>query len=413
MKEEIRRSGARIRIHRYPLLTAILVLYLFILHPSTFIPCFAATVQTLDGKTYEGEAKLEQAGQISVIPADGARPLKFKLTEVLQATFGANTPKPKPKPRENPKTSAVAFVTLKEGVTLRSGTTIAGAQIEKADDGTVFFNKAGRRETVSLVNVARIIFRELNPELIAKLPEKRFGVLLVEGDFVEGEFRGMSRGRIQLSSVLFGLANFDIRDKAVALVLGDVEAPPAQMLVRTQDGSTYVAASITPDKDLLVIEDVLGAKFSINRWDVAEISAGQSRMESLADIKPSKVEPAEALTLNATGTGLPMNLAGTPCTRGIAIAAGASATWNLAGKYRTLSFKYGVPQGVLATAPVRFIVLADGKEVYKSRPRTSLDQPLAASVSLKDARTITLKVESTAGELITTPGLWADPGLVK
>ena len=58
-------------------------------------------MQTLDGKTYEGEVKLEQAGQISIIPADGASP-KFKLTEVLQATFGPSTPKAKPKPRENP-----------------------------------------------------------------------------------------------------------------------------------------------------------------------------------------------------------------------------------------------------------------------------------------------------------------------
>jgi hypothetical protein len=410
MKEEFRRRSARTRIHRCPFLMMVFVLYLFILHPSTFCISSAATVQTLDGKTYEGEVKLEQAGQISIIPADGTKPLKLKLAEVLQATFGPNTPKPKPKPRENPRPSTV---TLKEGVTLRSGTMIAGAQIEKADDGTVFFNKAGRRETVSIVNVARIIFRELNPELIAKLPEKRIGVLLVEGDFVEGEFRGMSRGRIQLSSVLFGLANFDIRDKAVALVLGDVEAPSAQMLVRTQDGSSYVATSVAPDKDVLVIEDVLGAKFSINRWDVAEISAGQSRMESLADMKPAKVEPADALTQSATGTSLPMNLAGTPCSKGITLAAGASATWNLAGKYRTLSFKCGVPQGVLATAPVRFIALADGKEIYKSRPRTSLDQPLAASVSIKDAKTITLRVESTAGDLLTTPGLWADPGLIK
>jgi hypothetical protein len=218
--------------------------------------------------------------------------------------------------------------------------------------------------------------------------------------------------------VLFGLANFNIRDKAIALVLGDVEAPRAGLLIRTKDGSSYVAASAAPDKDVLLIEDVLGAKFSINRWDVAELSAGQSRMESLADLKPAKVEPAgkeglDGLTLNATGLGLPMNLFGTACEKGITLAAGTSATWNLAGKYRTLTFKCGVPQGVLATAPVRFIIQADGKELYKSHPRTSLDPPLSASVSIKDAKNITLKVEPTAGDFQTTPGLWADPGLVK
>src|SRR5205814_4818308 len=101
------------------------------------------------------------------------------------------------------------------------------------------------------------------------------------------------------------------------------------------------------------------------------------------------------------------------CEKGVTLAAGTSATWNLPGKYRTLSFKCGIPQGILPTAPVRFIVLADGKEVYKSRPRSSLDEPLAASISIKDAKTLTLKVESTAGQMAATPGLWGDVGLVK
>jgi NPCBM/NEW2 domain len=414
MKDEFRCRKGRNAKRRGSRLGVLLALYLFILPPSSFILCFGATVRTLDGKTYEGEVKLEQAGQISV-DVEGGKSLKLKLAEVLQATFGAATPKTT-RPRTDPKPFAAAPLILKEGLTLRSGTLLAGAHIEKAEDGTITFNKAGRHETVALVNVARIIFREIGPDLVAKIPEKRTGVLLFEGDFVEGEFRGLSRGRIQLSSVLFGLSSFDIRDKAVALVLGDVEPTRAQMLIRAQDGSSYIARSVTPDKDLLEIEDMLGAKYSINRWDVAELSAGQSRMESLADLKPVVVEPAGkdgpgGLTLNAAG--LPMNLAGVLCDKGVTLTAGVSATWDLSGKYRAFTFKCGVPQGVLATAPVRFVVLVDGKELYKSRPRTSLDQPLAASVSLKDARSLTLKVESTAGEVIATPGLWGDVGLVK
>ena len=139
-------------------------------------------------------------------------------------------------------------------------------------------------------------------------------------------------------------------------------------------------------------------------------------MESLADIKPAKIEPAgkdgpDALTLNAIGTVLPMNLAGTLCTRGITLASGGSSTSESRRKipHPELQMRRSPP----LPPPRPVIVLADGRKVYKSRPRTSLDQPLTASVSIKDARTITLKVESTAGELQTTPGLWADPGLVK
>lgn len=418
MKDEIRIPPARSPRHRASRLSILLIFFSCILHPSPFIlSASAATLHTLDGKTYEGDVRLEQGGQISVIVSDRTRIQKIKLSEVLDATFGPAAPKTT-KPHDTSKPPAASPITLKEGLTLRSGTILAGAQIEKADDGTLTYIKSGRRETVSLVNVARIIFREIGPDLIARIPENRTGVLLREGDFVEGEFRNYSRGRIELSSVLFGLANFDIRDKAVALILGDIEPPRAQILIRTHDGSLYPAKSVTPDQDTLIIEDSLGVKFSINRTEVAALSAGQSRMESLADLKPVKVEPAPkdapaALTINATGTGLPMNLAGTLCSKGVTLTAGASATWNLEGKYRTLTFKCGVPQGVLATAPVRFIVTADGKELYKSHPRTSLDQPLSASLSIKDAKSLTLKVESPAGDLIATPGLWGDVGLVR
>ena len=44
-----------------------------------------------------------------------------------------------------------------------------------------------------------------------------------------------------------------------------------------------------------------------------------------------------------------------------ALPAGATASWNLAKEYRTFTFKCGVPQGILPTAPIRFIVLADGR----------------------------------------------------
>ena len=71
------------------------------------------------------------------------------------------------------------------------------------------------------------------------------------------------------------------------------------------------------------------------------------------------------------------------------------------------------PRGVLPTAPVRFIVLSEGKELYKSPPRTSQDEPLAASVSVSGAKSLTLKVESTLSPPLLTPGLWGDVALVK
>jgi regulation of enolase protein 1 (concanavalin A-like superfamily) len=318
-----------------------------------------------------------------------------------------------------PEVEPTAPQSIKEGLTFRSGTHLAAAQIDKADDTTLHFIKGDRRDTISLASVARIVYRELTPEMAAKIPEQRTGVLLKEGDFVEGAFKGLQKGRIELSSVLFGLAKFEPREKAVALIVNDLDASTRpKLIVRTRDGSAYVAKNYAPEKDALIIQDPLAGQFTINRWDVAEISAGPGRLESLTLLKPEKIDPptrdnSPSLSIDSTGLGLPMTLsgAGAPCQHGLTLTAGATASWNLAKEYRTFTFKCGVPQGILPTAPIRFIVLADGKELYKSPPRTSLDDPVSTSLSVKGIATLTLKVESVA--TLPTPGLWADPALVK
>ncbi|MDB5318663.1 MAG: hypothetical protein JWN40_294 [Phycisphaerales bacterium] len=337
----------------------------------------------------------------------GAHVTNLRLTAIAPVTTADAAP------------ASAAPQPTKEGLTLRSGTHLAAAQIDKANDASLHFTKGDRNDTLSLAAVARIIYRELPPETVAKIPEQRAGVLLKEGDFVEGAFKGLQQGRIHLSSVLFGLAKFDPREKAIALILNDLDpAARPKLILRTRDGSTYVAKAVAPEKDKLIVEDPIAGQFTINRWEVTEISAGAGRLESLTTLKPEKVDPPPqgdipTLSINSTGLGLPMNLAGAPCQHGLTLTAGGAATWNLAGRYRTFTFKCGVPQGILPTAPIRFIVLADGKELYKSRPQTSLDDPCSSSLSVKVITTLTLKVESTTPNPLPTPGLWADPALVK
>src|SRR4051794_5814268 len=47
---------------------------------------FAGSVRTVDGKTYEGELRLEK-GQIVISARRGGEPVKLDLAEVLGATF--------------------------------------------------------------------------------------------------------------------------------------------------------------------------------------------------------------------------------------------------------------------------------------------------------------------------------------
>jgi hypothetical protein len=298
---------------------------------------------------------------------------------------------------------------LKRGLMLRSGTLLAGADVTRADDGSVTYVKDGHPQTLSLVNVARILFRDLTPQAATRIPAAASGVLLKEGDFVEGEFKGLRDGRVSLSSVLFGLSKFDARDKVAAVAINPPEPGRPDTVVRTSDGSTYAARRVSVEKDRLLIEDPVAGPLTVNRADVSELSIGAGRLEPLADRAAATVDPAASLSLIGPGSAT----AGIPCERALAIPCGATATWTLDGKFRTFTVTMGVPATVLPTAPVRFVILGDGKEVFRSPPRTSLNEPLSASVNIKGARSLTLKAESTAPRSIPTPTLWADPALIQ
>lgn len=304
---------------------------------------------------------------------------------------------------------------LKQGLTLRSGTFLAGAQIEKADDSSIRFGKADRHDNLPLTQVSRIVFRDLEPDALAAIPPKTTGLLLKEGDFVEGDFKGMRDGRILISSVLFGLARFEAARKAAALVLNDLDPAHAQMIVRTHDGSVYFADSVTPEKDKLIVDDPAAGKFAVNRWDVTEISLGGGRMQSLATMRPAKIDtptPGKGFHVDSTGSELPPALPGVAVEHALALAPGATVTWNLVGAYRTFTFTPGVPRGASHTAKVRFTVVGDDKELYKSPPQTSLDAARLNSVNVKGVQALTLKVESP-DKGASVAGLFANPALIK
>lgn len=316
----------------------------------------------------------------------------------------------------SPLLLANAPVHIPPGLVLRSGTILANVNIDRLDEAQIRFNKNGEQR-LSRGALARIVFSELSPEMAAKIPPRGAGALLREGDFVEGDLRAYRDGRLELSSVLFGLKRFEPRQQALAVVLNDLEPARAQLVVRTLDGSVYMARELSLDKDQVKLADASGATLSFNRWDIADISAGADRMESLASIKPSRVDApkgaGDGLFSGATGAGVALNLAGVPVQNGLALTAGASASWQLDGKYRLLTFTAGVPAGVLPTTQVRFIVTADGKELYRSAPRASIDAPLPVALSLKDVKSVTLAVQSTLAQSLPTPGLFAEASLVK
>jgi hypothetical protein len=87
---------------------------------------------------------------------------------------------------------------------LHSGAFISSS-IESATPTAVTVSGRFNDKPISTVNIARLIFQPLSQQLVARLSPGRTGLLLSKGDFIDGEFRGLERGRLKLSSILLGL----------------------------------------------------------------------------------------------------------------------------------------------------------------------------------------------------------------
>ncbi len=163
------------------------------------------------------------------------------------------------------------------GIVLKNGTVLAG--IAKEGDDSVFkFQPTGQSAMVlNAIKIARVQFRSMSPHLARRIVSSVPGVLLVNGDFIEGEFKGLSKGRVQISSVIFGLRSYGIATEATAVVLRPFQKT-AKFIARTNTGSALFADGIEVQNGQLVVsEPLLGnLRFTANQLlDVRRVSASK------------------------------------------------------------------------------------------------------------------------------------------
>jgi hypothetical protein len=370
----------------------------------------AGAVRTLDGRAFDGEVRLDRGGANLVIDT-GASTVKIELANVLDATL-------RPIDRATPPD---------RGVLLVDGGVVAG-MVLSIDERNVRLRRAGVAQPIDapIDRVARVMFQPASAELAAKAPSNAAttGVLLSNGDFFEGTLRSFDGRALRVDSVLFGPAAFDVNQQAVQLVLRPTNPAGASgggggSIVRLTDGSSIGASGFKVEgANLKIASDLLGS-ISVRLEDVAQIHAGGGQVQPLAEMTPNVTGNGDGGTfaVDATNVGLSPMVNGVQSQRVVTITNGAQVTYPLNGGQppRLFTSRAGVPAAVLPTVAVRFIVLLDGREAWRSGARTSLDEPLDVSVKIGDAKkTLTLTVETTGprGAAVGAIGAWCDPALV-
>lgn len=151
---------------------------------------------------------------------------------------------------------------------LRDGTMLAD-HFASMDESSVTLSKAKRSLRLRTADVARVLFQ---PEFEANaLTTGRAGVLMSNGDFIDGDFRGIEDGWIKISSVLLGQRRYELNRKVAAVLLRDVTLRPAALEVVTHDGSLWRPERLAFERDTLVLSTPLLGEWRLPADELLEI----------------------------------------------------------------------------------------------------------------------------------------------
>ena len=159
---------------------------------------------------------------------------------------------------------------LPAGVLLRNGSFIA-CRVESIEDDNVQCSQLLEGKPVPLHEVARIICQPLPRTLSGRVTASTPGVLLANGDFIEGAFVGMEGTRVTIKSVLLGLRTYDTVRQAVAIIIreADTTAPPWEIHLRDQSILFAKDVKLYPGEVMLM--DNLFAEVRVSEGEIETI----------------------------------------------------------------------------------------------------------------------------------------------
>ena len=143
-----------------------------------------------------------------------------------------------------------------------------------ADDSVVKFEAGNHPERISTVNVARIVLRPVPVKHRGYLEAGRSGVLLRNGDFIEGEFQSLKEDWLVLNSILLGVKVYGL-DEVMALVLAKIKKPTksSRFELKLENGSLFHVRGFKLEKEEIVVDDPTVGKMKIPLIEFNEMRA--------------------------------------------------------------------------------------------------------------------------------------------
>jgi hypothetical protein len=240
------------------------------------------------------------------------------------------------------------------------------------------------------------------------------GLLMRNGDTMQGDITAIGE-EISVSSVLLGINNYKTIEVR-ACFLQPLQIKPAPLEVRLRDGSILNATAINGDANEVVITDVSGLQIQAGADEVAQIRAGTSVVQNLAQLDwkatgpggaaapapaPAPANPAPANNgvpgANPAPEPVPplvQSWLGNDQEQILEAGVDTAIDFPLPGKFRALGVQIAITSDSPANATADIRILSDGHELAKSPPFRAGDPPRFLELTLPTASHITLQAES-------------------
>lgn len=138
-------------------------------------------------------------------------------------------------------------------VELVSGSTVTGTLGEATAEGITL--TAGRRSLLlPTASLARVVFQDWSARGAGTRP-LRPGLLLVNGDFVDGDFQDIRDRKLRLHSLLYGPRAFDVESEILAVSFRPRLARQAAAEVWTREGAVWQADALRFDDNEVVFQE--------------------------------------------------------------------------------------------------------------------------------------------------------------
>ena len=312
---------------------------------------------------------------------------------------------------------------LPPGVILKGGSFVAATcvhlLIDPSNPDTLGnFTRGTTPLNITASQIASITSIPLTRSQIAELANAKPGLIMKNGDVMDGDMNSITNGAVEVSSVLLGITTY-ARTDTRACVLHPLFLQPAKYEIRLKDGSMLHANDVTVSASAISIDDVSGAKILARQDDIAQFRAGSSMVQSLAELDwKAKAAPASPKTKSPAPGAVPAGNAAAPAIapppanasadqsslvgswRGpsqeqvLQVVTGTTIDFPLTGKYRAMAMRVMISSDSPPNGQAIIHVLADGKEIGPMPPFKAGDHPRFVQITLDNTKTISLVGEA-------------------